>query len=448
VTGSRASLWSATRDRTLGPAPRAAVRCRRPAGPVPETTTHPDPEETRPVFEYFPDNYSWSLSVMIALAMGGEIDEIDRACRGLRSRAAARDAEADLAWFDAWAAEGTRVRALADADHDAGRRWAAARKYLRAATYLLLAERQTSVKSERTLEVYRQGLECFRRGVELDDRPVEFVDVPYDGAALPALFLPAADVAPGTRPPCMIHFDGLDVMKEIIYLMHVSELPRYGVSVLICDHPGVGEALRLRDLRMTPDVERPAAACIDWLEERGDVDPDRIGIMALSLGGYYAPRAAAFEPRLKACVVWGAIWDMGRLYELTKQPGFARSVDLESTFSQVMGVDGGQEELERRLAELTLEPIIDRVRCPLLVVHGENDRQAPLWTAEHTHAGAVNSAARELRVLTKAEGGAEHCQLDNVTMGTDYMFDWIARTFGVDYAGSPAAPVDMAAGSG
>lgn len=389
------------------------------------------------MFQYFPDNYSWSLTALMALGMGGEIDEVERASRGLLEIAGAADATADRAFFESWAREGARVEALADADLAAGREWGAARKYLRAACYQLLAERQTADSDATTLDVYKRGLAAFRRGVELDRRQVEFVDVPFEGSSMPALFLPAAGVADGPAP-CIVHFDGLDVMKEIIYLMGLAELPRYGVSVLICDHPGVGEALRLRDLRATLETERPAGACVDWLEQRDDVDADRIGIMALSLGGYYAPRAAAFEPRLKACVAWGAIWDMKELYALIKQPGFARSVDIERQFAAVLGFYGSPEELERRIGELTLAPVIDRIRCPLLTVHGENDQQAPLWTAEKTHAGAVNSVRRELKVFALDEGGTEHCQIDNVSMGTDFMFDWIARTFEVDYLGARA----------
>ena len=109
----------------------------------------------------------------------------------------------------------------------------------------------------------------------------------------------------------MVHFDGFDVTKEIIYGATAEEYRRRGISLLIVDHPGVGAALRLQNLHSTPHTERPAKACVDYLSSRSDVDSDRIGIVALSLGGYYAPRAAAFEKRFKCCVAWGAIFDFG-----------------------------------------------------------------------------------------------------------------------------------------
>src|SRR5207244_5733309 len=106
-----------------------------------------------------------------------------------------------------------------------------------------------------------------------------------------------------------------DATKETIYGAVGEEYRRRGISLLIVDHPGVGEALRLRHLHSGPDTEKPAAAAVDYLLTRPDVDPDRIGIVALSLGGYYAPRAAAFEKRFKCAVAWGAIFDFGVAFE-------------------------------------------------------------------------------------------------------------------------------------
>jgi hypothetical protein len=101
-----------------------------------------------------------------------------------------------------------------------------------------------SPKDARRLAVYRRMLECFRLGMQLRGNPVEWVEIPYDGTSLPALFVPADRDGPA---PCMIHFDGLDVMKELIYLSGLpGEFRRRGISTLIVDHPAVGEALRLR----------------------------------------------------------------------------------------------------------------------------------------------------------------------------------------------------------
>lgn len=98
----------------------------------------------------------------------------------------------------------------------------------------------------------------------------------------------------------------------------------------------------------------------------------------------------------------------------------------------------GKDTLEEALAvanQLTLEGIAEKITCPLLVVHGENDRQVPLWRAEKTIEAAVNAPVRKLKVFTLAEGGAEHRQADNYSMAVDYMADWVAEILGGDTKG-------------
>jgi dienelactone hydrolase len=379
------------------------------------------------MFEYFPDNYTWTLATMFPLHCGGNISELDDACRPLKEVAKRNDNFAQEAWYESWKRVAERLEGLAARHEEAGQDLSAGRKYLRASLYYLTAERMLTNRDPRKLRTYTQALSTFKKGIQFRREPVEFVEVPFQKSSLPALFVPALG---GSRAPCMIHFDGFDVMKETLYLIIGDDFRRRGISLLIVDHPGVGEALRLRNLHSSPDSEVPAAACVDYLERRSDVDSNRIGIMALSMGGYYAPRAAAFEKRLKCCVAWGASWDanevLGRFFgtghgEVASVPPF-----------QLLWVFG-KETAEEGLAfakKYTLQGVADKITCPLLVVHGENDRQVPLFHAEKTMEAAVNSARKELKVFTLSEGGAEHCQADNMTMFVDYAADWVAKTLG------------------
>jgi len=384
-------------------------------------------KEDMAMFEYFPDNYQWSLATMGVLNGGGNISEVDDACRPLKEISRLGDDPAALeAWYESWTRVAERIEQLAARDEEAGNYLSAGRKYLRASLYYVAAERLMTNLDSRKLQTYIQFLSSFKKGIQLRREPVEWVEVPFQNSSLPALFVPALGSG---RAPCMIHFDGFDVMKETIYSRIGNEFRYRGIALLIVDHPGVGEALRLRNMYSSPDTEVPAAACVDYLESRSDVDPERIGIMALSLGGYYAPRAAAFEKRLKCCVAWGAIWDYGEIWEgrLRGQAG-QRSVP-PFQFTWVFGKDTAEEALEVA-KKMSLEGVADKITCPLLVVHGENDRQVPLWHAEKTIEKAVNSPGRKLKVFTFAEGGAEHCQVDNSTIFVDYAADWVAETLG------------------
>ncbi len=384
------------------------------------------------MFEYFPENYPWSLGVMGA-AFIGAMGEIDEACRPLREASIRNDANAQQAWHESWKKLAERVEALALVHEEAGQYLSAGRKYLRASAYYIAAERMLKARDHRKVQTYCQGLAAFKKGVQLRREPVECVEVPFQGKSLPALF----SKAPGKgRLPCIVHFDGFDIMKEIIYLRVAEEFRRRGISLLIVDHPGVGEALRLRSIYGVPQTEVSASACVDYLETRSDVDAERIGIAALSLGGYYAPRAAAFEKRFKCCVAWGSIWDFGERVSkrLAGKGGENPVPDFANQLMWVFGKDT-VEEAAAVAKEMTLEGVADKITCPLLIMHGENDRQIPLWHAEKTFAAAVNSPNKKLKIFTLAEGGAEHCQADNHSMAVDFMTDWVAETLGGDPKG-------------
>jgi dienelactone hydrolase len=388
------------------------------------------------MFEYFPNNYTWSLAVMSAINRGGQISEIDEACRPLREVAGIKALHGDQtqqrAWFESWMKVAERVRRQAEADEALGRMVSAGRKYLRAGIYFLLAERMPSHRDPRRLDAYKRGLETYHRGLVLRREPVEFVEVPFGEHRLKAIF----SRAPGPGPkPCMVHFDGLDVTKEIIYAATGEEFRRRGMSMLIVDHPGAGEALRIQGLPSGPDTEKPAAACVDYLETRADVDASRIGMMAISLGGYYAPRAAAFEKRFRCAVAWGAIFDYGKTVAdriggkgEPSVPGYAEHVNW------VFGCDNIEDTL-KVVGQMTLEGVADRITCPLLVVHGENDRQVPLWHAQRTYDAAINSPGRELKIFRLADGAAEHCGADNTPLIVDWMADWAAEKLGANPGG-------------
>ncbi len=379
------------------------------------------------MFEYFSDNYPWSMAALLTLNAGAVMSEVDEACRELKPLAGANDDAANDAWHANWSKMGERNERLAQADAAAGHNLSAGEKYLRAAVYFMTAERMCKSDDPKRIETYKRMLACFRQGVELRGDTLEWVEVPYKDTSLPALFVPAQSSEP--NPPCLIHFDGLDVMKEFLYLCRVPhEYNRRGVSVLLVDHPGIGEALRLRDLKLFPEVEVPAAAAVDYLESRPDIDAERIGIAGISLGGYYAPRAAGFEHRLKCCVAWGAIWDYGPITEgRLSGSGTALSVShWEEHMNWVFGTNSADEILDvtRRM---TLADAVPNIQCPLLVVHGAGDRQIPLEMARNTVDNATASPRADLKVFGPEDGGVEHCQCDNGKIAVEYMTDWVAE---------------------
>jgi dienelactone hydrolase len=376
------------------------------------------------MFEYFPTNYPWSMSVLMALEMGGNVSEIDDICRPLRDVA---PDEAIAAWVDGWSASARRIRAAAESDERAGHAISAREKYLRAAAYLFVAERQASPSDPGKLDVYRESLELFARGVA--GEPIELVDVPYEGSSLPALFVPA-DVAGSA--PCIIHLNGLDSIKETSYLRMAHAYRERGISLLLLDQPGTGGALRLNGLPAIVETERPVGAAIDWLETRDDVDAERIGVQGVSMGGYYAPRAAAYEPRLACCVALGAFHDFVEISQMARDrgPEYANSVsDMPGQLRWVAGTEDLGEAV-RLFARFTLDGVAERITCPLLIVHGARDRQIPRDHGQKTYDAAKNSSRRELVLIDDEMGGVEHCSNDNLPRARAIICDWVADVLG------------------
>ena len=372
---------------------------------------------------YFPGDYRWSSALQMALTNstsgGGELGEIDKVVQRLRGHVGDDDA-----WFEEWRRMGDHVRELGQAAEAAGHRLTAAGAYLRATAYYQVGERFRTPKDEASQEVFKASVDSFKKHASVTERPrIEVVEVPYEGGSLPGYFVHAenSDVSP---PPCVGFFDGLDITKELQYMRGVQELVRRGISCLVMDGPGTGEAIRFRGLFLRHDYEVAGTATVDYLQSRPDVDPGRIGIMAVSLGGYYASRCGSLEKRFKACVAWGAIWDYYATWKKRIDAGFKTALSVPGHhISWILGVDTLDEAL-KGLEGFRLDGVVQQMECSFLVTHGEKDAQIPLDDAWALY-NAVGSRDKTIRVFTEEEGGSEHCQRDNPTLGQTFIFDWL-----------------------
>ena len=380
------------------------------------------------MFEYFPGNYVWNLGVVAALNSGGAIDEVDRACRPIRELAAQGSDVGTAEFMQAWAAVADQLELQAQEAEKAGHRRTAGQKYLRAAGYVAQAERMQSSKDPSRNAVYQHCLDLTEKVFELLDPRTSRVEVPYRDTSLPAYFTDAS--ADGAPAPVMVMFNGLDSTKEHMYTSGFGEeLAARGISTLMVDCPGSGEALRLRGLTSQVESEEWATACVDFLEQRSDVRHDRIGLVGWSLGGYYAPRAAAYEKRLALVVAWGANHDWGAVQK--------RRLDREGEnpvphyWDHVLWV-WGETDLDTFIAKaeaVQLDGVVEQITVPFLIAHGENDRQIPLAYAHRSYEQAVNSPKRELRVFTPDEGATEHIGLDHLGHVGTFIADWVSDTF-------------------
>ena len=184
---------------------------------------------------------------------------------------------------------------------------------------------------------------------------------------------------------------------------------RRGLAVIAIDGPGQGEAEY--EFPIEPAYERVVTAVADYLKGRDDVDPDRMGVFGVSLGGYYAARSAAYEPRVRAAVELAGPYRFDLDWD-------ALPSQTRTTF-QVRSGAAGPAQARERAAALTLEDAAARITCPLLVVHGGRDRLIPAYHAERL---AREAPGAELMLYPDGSHGVTNHAFESRAA----MADWLA----------------------
>jgi dienelactone hydrolase len=275
-------------------------------------------------------------------------------------------------------------------------------------------------------ETYALARDGFDRSTKLGAINRERVEIPLGTGTMPALLTRAP--GEGARP-CVVYCNGLDSCKELLYWTKLpEELARRGVSTLCVDQPGSGEALRLQGLPVVPHSESWASKAVDWLEQQPDIDASRLGMTGISLGGHFAPRAVAYEPRFASGAVWGANHNWREVQDKRLQRDGENPVPhyWEHVF-WAFGARDMNDFLEKS-ADMNLNGHMDRITVPFLVTHGAKDRQISLSYADDLYDQLVNSPQREKVIFTEREGGVEHVGADNMSYARDLIADWFAET--------------------
>jgi len=379
------------------------------------------------LFEYFP-NYVWNLNVSIAIESGGQMGEIVDMCKPLLEAAAKGEDAGTLRFSQEWEKQADNLIGLAAEDEALGRGFSASRKLERASLYTFCAERMQGTGFEGREATFAKAQDSCRHSMTFGGVGIEWVEFPYGDTTHPAPYFRA----PGEgKKPVVIYCNGLDSCKELLYWSRLHEaLARRGISCLMVDQPGTGEALRLRGLPATPYSEKWATPALEWLLEQPDVDPDRIGMTGISLGGHFAPRAVANEPRFAAGAVWGANHNWAEVQQ--KRLRREGENPVPHYWNHVLWVFGAKDmaDFHAKTADMTLNGQMEKIRVPFLVTHGEKDRQIGLEYAHQSYDQLVNSPNRQLKIFSAREGGVEHVGADNMSYGRDYIADWFADTLG------------------
>ncbi len=243
--------------------------------------------------------------------------------------------------------------------------------YLIASTYYHLGELLTLTDTEEKRQAFDSFAAVYLKAAPFFSFPLEKVEVPYGDITLPGYYRTINGIA---KAPSVILVRGVDACREVELHIISNHFLRQGFFTLAVDLPGQGQA-RMRGHKMTPDFEKPVAAVVDYLQRKPEIDSDRIGMLGMSFGGYIAPRAAALESRIKACVSLGGFYGLDEFE-------FTPSAKLNCFNNMRLN---SEAEWERVRGDYNLEQVIAGLKRPLLVVNGSEDKVIPASQSTRMH---------------------------------------------------------------
>jgi alpha-beta hydrolase superfamily lysophospholipase len=369
---------------------------------------------------------------------GGDAGEVAQAIAGLK----AGDAPG---WYTHWTAAGDRAVALANHTGDTiskGNALLRAHNYYRAAEFFL------APNDTRRPAVWKKNIAAFYKGLDVLGVKYERIAVPYGKYHLNAVYYPGTSGS-DTKPLLMV-VGGYDSTMEELYFSVAADALKRGYSVLTYEGPGQGSVLREQGLTFTPEWEKPNGAVLDTFLAK-HVTSGKIVLIGESMGGYLAPRAAAFDPRITGVVAYDVFFDgeaiatrhvpafvfwlrqhgyNGVLNVLAKQgssdPGAAWSMQ---NGMWVFGAKGPFEVLDA-FKPYTLAPVASRIKADVLILAGADDHFVPHEQVDAFQKSLTAARSVTTVVFDRASGGSEHCQIGAPSLWHATLFDWLEAKYG------------------
>jgi len=340
---------------------------------------------------------------------GGDVFDIARLCRNLKPG----DKEG---WERAWLGLAEATEAKAKRELQSGHRRTSMQNFFHANQYYRMSDIFLSAdEPARKKARFLKSQENFRAAARLHAPPIETITVRCGNDAYDGYFCHPLNPASGKWPAVFL-IGGADAFAEEIFFSGRQVLER-GWALLLVDTPGRGSSSYVKAIPTRHDYEVPVKACVDYLMTRPEVEGGRIALIGISMAGYYAPRAAAFDPRVKALVAWSGCYSvLDDLYLFCEH--------LRPTLQRLLG---GVSDAEARelLKAFTLEGVAERITCPALITHGADDRLMRVEGAKRLFA-AIGSSDKTLKIYDDpAAGGTIHCSHDYWAHNVPFMLDWL-----------------------
>jgi alpha-beta hydrolase superfamily lysophospholipase len=274
----------------------------------------------------------------------------------------------------------------------------------------------------------------------------ERITVPYGKYHLNAVYYPGPQGA--DSKPLIVLVGGYDSTLEELYMQFVPAAYAHGYSVLTYEGPGQGSIIRKQGLTFTPQWEKPNGAVLDTFLAN-HAKPPKIVLIGESMGGYLAPRAAAFDNRIDGVVAYDVFFD-GYAIATRKVPPFAfwlRRNHYDGTLKFLAGLnnDPGATWAQQNgmwtlgakdsfsvldaFRPYTLAPVASRIHADVLALAGADDHFVPVNQIDEFKKSLVNARSVTAITYDRASGGAEHCQLGAPSLWQTTVFEWIKAKF-------------------
>ena len=310
-------------------------------------------------------------------------------------------------WCAAWSARAAHHEQLGREALKRGHALTAGECLQRAGVYYHFAAFLFVQDQPQMRAAHAKAVECRHAALPHLKPPGERVQISYEGGMLAGILRKPQGY---DKPAVVVMAVGLDSTKEEGDAYEAPFLAR-GMATLIFDGPGQGEGQY--DFAIRGDYEVAVQAVLDYVGTRRDLDSMRVGMWGVSLGGYYAPRAAAFDKRIKACIALGGPFNFGAAWD--GLPGLTREAFRVRSHSFT------EEAARDKAATLSLEGVAQNITCPIFIVNGRLDRIVPAADAERL--------AREVKgpaTLMMIEDG-NHIATNRAYRWRPQSADWMAE---------------------
>jgi len=391
-------------------------------------------------------SFSYELLRVLGYAASGGADIGE--CLSTASRIQEGDFES---WYTEWSKTAERVEALAAASLARGSHQSACEAYLRASSYYRSAEfyLHTTPGDERGLPTWEKSRSCFRQALKLLAYPCEEVEIPYEGTTLPGYFY-RVDPSPTPRPTLIVH-GGYDSTGEELYFMHAFAALQRGYNCLTFEGPGQGSVIRLQHVPFRPDWEAVVAPVVDYLGTQPSVDPDHLALLGVSFGGYLAPRAAAYEHRLTACIAVDGLYSFSESIQRYFPRSFAEPSQTQEQDLEALSLAAAEALMQRSItlrwaitqglwtfgvpsvyaymkltSAYTMEGIAGQITCPTLICDGEHDQ---FFAGQAKKLYDALTCTKSYHLFSEEEGAGEHCQAGAILRLNQEVFEWLDEVF-------------------